>query len=106
MTHYVQTPGDRIDNLAHDVLVAGYLARDRKLTPEAADQLAVRVKAAAADMIVPGDIDLLRTAAERLQTLSVRVKAGNDFAKVARSKVEPTQAELAAEWDRQAMERW
>lgn len=75
MTEYVQTPEGRINDLATDVYVAAIVAKQGKLNTKSADDIVTRLRSAASDMIEPGDADLLRTAAERLETVSLRVKS-------------------------------
>jgi hypothetical protein len=79
---YVQTPEEKIDDLARDVFVAGHLARDRRLTPDYADALAFRVRKASTDMIEPADVQLLAKTADRLESASIRIKSGNLHSRV------------------------
>jgi hypothetical protein len=98
----VLSPEDRIDNLCRDVLVAGYLAKDRRLTPAYADALATRVRSAAHDMLLPHDGDLLRATATTLERASLRVKTAEVRPRVKAAAVQPpppSQADLVAQWD-------
>jgi hypothetical protein len=76
MTDYVQTAEAALTDLCHDVLVGAHLAKSGRLTPELADDLASRVKAASSVMVEPGDRELLRYTAAQLGAVSTRIKAG------------------------------
>jgi hypothetical protein len=76
MTDYVQTPEDRIDNLAKDAYVLATVAKQGRLNVKAADELVSRLRSAAADMIDQGDAEMLRTTAAGFERVSLRIKAG------------------------------
>jgi hypothetical protein len=75
VTDYVQTPEGRINDLARDLYVLATVARQGRLNVKAADALVERVRRAASDMIEDHDRELLRTAADRLDSLTTRVES-------------------------------
>jgi hypothetical protein len=77
MTDTTYTPGERLNDLCTEVLVAAHLARDRRLVPDYADALAMRVRSPSADMIEDSDAALLRSAANALSQMSTRIKSAD-----------------------------
>jgi hypothetical protein len=99
---YIETPESRITDLVKDFVVSAACAKRGRLNVDTADGIATRLRAASADMVVQSDATLLRTAAEKLERLSTKVKAQ---AESQRPQVapEPTQSELSEAWDRMKM---
>jgi hypothetical protein len=75
MNTYTKGPEEALNDLVMDLVVAGHLARDRRLTPDHADRLVVRVKAAAGNMVERDDAALLTKTANLLERASVRIKS-------------------------------
>jgi hypothetical protein len=93
---YVQTPEARINDLVKDLVVAGHLARARKLQVDYAEKLAARFKVAATDMILDGDRELLSAAASTLKRASIRIKSAEVRPRVkAASRPEPDIAAMS-----------
>jgi hypothetical protein len=76
MSYTYTSPREKLDDLCRNVLVSAHLAKSGRLTPEFADALASRVKAASSAMVEPGDRELLRYTAAQLGAVSTRIKAG------------------------------
>lgn len=71
----IETAEERLNDLCKNVYVAAITARGGKLNTKAAEGISARLRSAASDMIEPADSELLREAAGRLESLSLRVKA-------------------------------
>lgn len=113
MSDTYTTPEGRLDDLVKDLVVAGTIARQGRLNTGFADRVVTRLRSAASDMVEYGDAELLRAAAERLESVSLRVKSQtgrrvpvSGTAATAAAVAERSQAELAAQFDKWAMERW
>lgn len=109
MTTYTPSPAEALDDLARDILVAAYVAKDHKLTLDHAERLARRVRAKSADMIDDADRELLQAAANGFERLSTRIKAGargatvRPRAKAASRPRPPSQGELVRRFDQQQL---
>jgi hypothetical protein len=77
MDTYTAGAEERLNDLIKDCVVAGHLARARKLTPDYADALAMRVRSASTDMIEDSDAALLRSTANALSQISTRIKSAD-----------------------------
>ena len=102
------TVEDVLDNVFRDVQIAGLLARERKLTPDHAEGIAARVRAAAF-MTEPSDRSLLDKTAQKLEAVSRRIKAAavaprtKTHAAPRKVALEPSDRELVARWDKISM---
>jgi hypothetical protein len=106
---YTPGPEQVLDDLVLDTFITALTAAQNKLSTKAADGVAARLRSAAAKMIEDGDADLLRTAAGRLETVSLRVKATEARQRPKVAPVQPaplSESELVAEWDRRKMSGW
>lgn len=98
------SPGERLNDLCSDVLVAGHLARARGLTPDYADALAMRVRSASADMIEDSDAQLLLSTANALSHTSMRIKSAEVRPRVKAGPAPgPSIKDMLREWDAERM---
>jgi hypothetical protein len=105
MDTYVESAEAKIDNLCLDLFITALTAAQGRLSTKAADRVALRLRSAASVMVEDRDSELLKAAADKLSAVSLRVKSQADRQRAKAAKP-PTQAQLAAEWDKWSMERW
>lgn len=96
--------GERLNDLVLDCVVAGHLARDRKLTPDYADALAMRVRSKSVDMVEPADAQLLLSTANALSAIATRIKAREVRPRVKAGPAPgPSIRDMIRQWDAERM---